>query len=442
MKKKNQLLLAVCAALSCVLCGSTALAGEAPDPSGWPRDSYYMDESEQYMLSITYMDDTVETGWYVGCMLGEDFLEDSWGGFLPLEENILRGTLPASGSQEDITVTVSEEGEGGALLEVEGGETYHFLPMDLGNASIFVTVNTEGLGNIDYAAGEEAPEIDTEYPYQSAQINLEEPTIHTFVAWPQAGNVFVKWTRDGEDFSTEPQITVLLDESADYVAVFEEDAGWQNPVMNFIGPYSCGRANATVECDGADSAWIMIDWAGSAAETAHWDIFGRLDPETLTIEYSGCTKSIITYAENGDVESQEPEYEDGTGTITFSEDGSFTWHEDQSETGEDLVFEWAFVAPEESEEPEQTEASDVTLSDDSSDFVLLSEAVPDAILEIRYYSTYNFVGDRIDGYEEPLAFLTKEAAAALREVSDELVERGYRLKSLTPTAPRWRSQTL
>ena len=74
------------------------------------------------------------------------------------------------------------------------------------------------------------------------------------------------------------------------------------------------------------------------------------------------------------------------------------------------------------------EADDVKLSDDASDFVLLSEAVPDAILEIRYYSTYNFVGDRIDGYEEPLALLTREAADALREVSDELVAKGYRLK--------------
>lgn len=68
------------------------------------------------------------------------------------------------------------------------------------------------------------------------------------------------------------------------------------------------------------------------------------------------------------------------------------------------------------------------ISEDSSDFVLLSEAVPDAILEIRYYSTYNFVGDRIDGYEEPLAFMTKDAAAALKAVSDEMVEKGYRLK--------------
>ena len=48
---------------------------------------------------------------------------------------------------------------------------------------------------------------------------------------------------------------------------------------------------------------------------------------------------------------------------------------------------------------ETTSADGVVLSDDSSDFVLISDVVPDAILEIRYYSTYNFVGDRIDGYE-------------------------------------------
>lgn len=65
---------------------------------------------------------------------------------------------------------------------------------------------------------------------------------------------------------------------------------------------------------------------------------------------------------------------------------------------------------------------------DSSDFVQLAEAVPDAILEIRYYSTYNFVGERVDGYEEPLALLTKEAAEALKQVSDYVMEQGYRLK--------------
>lgn len=65
---------------------------------------------------------------------------------------------------------------------------------------------------------------------------------------------------------------------------------------------------------------------------------------------------------------------------------------------------------------------------DHSGFVVLSEAVPDVILEVRYYSTYNFVGDRIAGYEEPCVLMTREAAAALKAVSDDVKAQGYRLK--------------
>lgn len=68
------------------------------------------------------------------------------------------------------------------------------------------------------------------------------------------------------------------------------------------------------------------------------------------------------------------------------------------------------------------------LSNDASDFVLVSDVIPEAVYEIRYYSDYNFVGERIDGYEEPVALLTKEAAEGLKEVSDELSKKGYRLK--------------
>lgn len=63
-----------------------------------------------------------------------------------------------------------------------------------------------------------------------------------------------------------------------------------------------------------------------------------------------------------------------------------------------------------------------------SAFVLLADYVPAIIQEIRYYSTYNFIGDRIDGYEEPCAILTMEAARALKSVSSEMNVMGYRLK--------------
>lgn len=65
---------------------------------------------------------------------------------------------------------------------------------------------------------------------------------------------------------------------------------------------------------------------------------------------------------------------------------------------------------------------------DPSDFVVLGEYIPGIIQEIRYYSTYNFIGDRINGYEEPCALMTKEAARALRAVSGEVMVQGYRLK--------------
>ena len=65
---------------------------------------------------------------------------------------------------------------------------------------------------------------------------------------------------------------------------------------------------------------------------------------------------------------------------------------------------------------------------DPSGFVLISDYVPGVIQEIRYHSTYNFVGERIDGYEEPVALITIEAARALKSVANEMNVQGYRLK--------------
>ncbi len=348
---KKLICIVLCAVMLLALCAcggkkeqpaQATPAAQEPEVKDWTRAGFFLSGDDD-LLNIMASDDEEHPGWYVGCILGEDM----YGWYIQQEGNALHGNIVPEYEEGEFIVTVTEEGEDGVLLAVEGGASYHFLPYDVPEATIFVTINTEGWGgNIDYAEGTEAPEIDTEYPYQSAQINLAEPATHTFVAWPDAGYVFVKWTKDGEDFSTEPVVTVLLDESADYVAVFEEDPDWQNPVMNFIGEYQSGRAHALVECFGNEDAWITIEWGSSAWELARWDIVGRLDTETRTIAYSGVTKSIVTYDDSGEVVSQEPEYEDGTGTITFNDDGTFTWHEDQSAYGTDMVFQRVPVKPE------------------------------------------------------------------------------------------------
>jgi zinc D-Ala-D-Ala dipeptidase len=61
-------------------------------------------------------------------------------------------------------------------------------------------------------------------------------------------------------------------------------------------------------------------------------------------------------------------------------------------------------------------------------FVYLEEVVPDIKAELRYYTTENFIGERIDGYVGPRCILTKVSAEALKRVQEDLKPFGLGLK--------------
>lgn len=69
-------------------------------------------------------------------------------------------------------------------------------------------------------------------------------------------------------------------------------------------------------------------------------------------------------------------------------------------------------------------------------FVYIHEAVPTAQYEIRYAGEHNFIGSPIDGYEKPVALMTKEAAAALKKASEKLESQGYVLKIFDAYRPQ------
>ena len=48
------------------------------------------------------------------------------------------------------------------------------------------------------------------------------------------------------------------------------------------------------------------------------------------------------------------------------------------------------------------------ISYDKSDFAPIYTVIDDAAYDIRYYSSYNFTGNRINGYKAPIAYMTKE----------------------------------
>ena len=61
-------------------------------------------------------------------------------------------------------------------------------------------------------------------------------------------------------------------------------------------------------------------------------------------------------------------------------------------------------------------------------FVNVEEIITDIDIELRYYSTNNFVGDTIDGYNTNTLILTKVTAEKLKHVQDELQQQNLCLK--------------
>lgn len=67
------------------------------------------------------------------------------------------------------------------------------------------------------------------------------------------------------------------------------------------------------------------------------------------------------------------------------------------------------------------------ISYDKSDFAPVYTVIDDAAYDIRYYSPNNFTGNKIRGYKAPVAYMTKEALAALAVAAQDLRSQGYRL---------------
>ncbi|MCL2029877.1 MAG: phosphatase PAP2 family protein [Deltaproteobacteria bacterium] len=71
-----------------------------------------------------------------------------------------------------------------------------------------------------------------------------------------------------------------------------------------------------------------------------------------------------------------------------------------------------------------------------ADFVRVTDLAPEVLLDIRYYSAYNFVGTRVDGYQAPAAFLARPAAQALARAAEAAEARGYILKIFDAYRPQ------
>ncbi len=99
---------------------------------------------------------------------------------------------------------------------------------------VTIQVNTEGLGIIAVAEEGEEAKIDQENPISSSFMNVEKGSVLAMNAEGREGYKFSRWTKDGENFSADAEITVTADADAEYIAVFHLDSGYDGEAITDI----------------------------------------------------------------------------------------------------------------------------------------------------------------------------------------------------------------
>lgn len=209
MKKLFYMILTLALALGLAACSDFT----------WSRHGNFIDENGNYLMISPSTDEEHEGEWAVTAMIGDEI----HGWFIKQDGKVLKGNLDTEYDDYDgdYIVTIAEEGDNGVSMEVEGGETYHFTMEEAPEVIGVMKINTEGLGSFAYGLEGEEVEFDDDFPTQSAVDNLTEPRTYVIKAKPDEGYKFVKWTKDGKDFSTESEITVDVDSDVEFIAVFE-----------------------------------------------------------------------------------------------------------------------------------------------------------------------------------------------------------------------------
>ncbi len=96
---------------------------------------------------------------------------------------------------------------------------------------VTIMVNIKGVdGNVAITDDGTEPEVDPEFPAQSAFVNVEKGTVVKILAEPEEGYHFFKWTVDGKEYSTESLITVTAEEDTEFIAEFLPEGKDGKPV--------------------------------------------------------------------------------------------------------------------------------------------------------------------------------------------------------------------
>ncbi len=86
-----------------------------------------------------------------------------------------------------------------------------------------VVITVEGRGQIASSEISKKLVFDVENPTEEIRLNVFDTARYTIAAKPYEGAKFVKWLKNGEDYSTDSAITMQFTEDTRLIAVFEDE---------------------------------------------------------------------------------------------------------------------------------------------------------------------------------------------------------------------------
>lgn len=242
---------------------------------------------------------------------------------------VLAGSLAACNSKAILSDEITEDGDLVVTADNADVQSAVMTEFDIAEGDI-VTVTSEitkgavTFRMVNEASAEDTPAVEWEFDEAGSTDYQVDP-----------GTYMVSFTATKKHATG--KLTFHITHS-DVKKEGQEDG--QNPVMNFIGTYAKDRCSILVEADGDENAKFTVWWGSSAAEHAEWTMSGKLDTETLTVDYTDCVKKDVVFKEDGTVDTETVEYENGTGTFKF--DGStLTWTDNNENAADGMVFEYA-----------------------------------------------------------------------------------------------------
>ena len=165
--------------------------------------------------------------------------------------------------------------------------------------TVLVTFNTEGVGELAVTNDGSEPEFDPQYPFQSFTFKANVGSEMKAIAKAGEDYLFVKWTKNGEDYSTDEAINFKVEEEAAFIAVFKMDTGFdRDPVTDIADAKTVGDVLALPS--------FGEGWFGGGDQTGTYAFAFELNGEKYRVIADLDEKTMVSLMA---LEFNDPEYD-------------------------------------------------------------------------------------------------------------------------------------